>query len=556
MRELLLREDDFGGADVIVDFLEIDEPLEVGGQGGGRAGLRGGDQRSTMFLGPRRGGLDHLFDEADVEPGAFEEADEHAVFEIVGEAGGFIGVAQIVAPQIDDHPHGRRREKLVHVPAGIGDGFEDENRFEEEVWFYAPEETEGGGASLRVDEQIDGVLHQRVVGRDKANIFTRDRAGAIEGRQHPVLRNGGKALHVGVAGIKEQISRLVILESHPKVVEEIGEKRAEKRSGVDGADAVDDVGRDGGVEGVKFQQTVSALFHFQRKLAAELDGLGDEGVELGLANLGTAGAVVMGEGQEAGFEFFLIVVAAVERGLEGVEAAVIPLDDALLGAASDVGDINADRLGLSDTVEAADALFEEARVQREIEQDEVVGKLEIATLAANLGADEELRTVGLGEPRGLAVALHQRQAFVKEADLETDFLLQGGLEGDDLALGFADEEDLGRTLREQKGDEPVETRVLAEGVAERAVLAGFFGLEFAGNAREVREILAGVERGGTEFTFRKAGHRRAGIAKHDAAGAVLVEERLEQRFAGAGFRLGERTEVFGETRGIAVEDFF
>ena len=264
----------------------------------------------------------------------------------------------------------------------------------------------------------------------------------------------------------------------------------------------------------------------------------------------------MGEGEEAGLELVLVVVAAVEGGLEGVEAAVIPFDDAFLGAARDVGDVNADRLGLADPVEAADALLEETGIEGEIEEDEVVGELEVAALAADFGAEEELGAVGFGEPRGLAVALDEREALVKEGDLEVDFFLQGGLEGDDLALGFADEEDFGGTLREEEGDEPVEARVFAEGVAQRGVLAGFFGGELAGDAGEVREILAGVERGGAELARGEPRHRGAGVAEHDAAGAVLVEEGFEEGFAGAGPGLGEGAEVFGEAGGVAVEDFF
>jgi hypothetical protein len=165
------------------------------------------------------------------------------------------------------------------------------------------------------------------------------------------------------------------------------------------------------------------LLHFQRELAAEFGGLGDEGVELRPGDFSPP-AVVVSEREEAGFEFVLIVVAAVERGFEGIEAAVIPLDDALFGAAGDVGHVDADRLGLADTVEAADALLEETGIEREIEEDEVVGELEVAALAADLGADEELRAVGLGEPGGLAVALDEGQALVEEADFEADFFLQ------------------------------------------------------------------------------------------------------------------------------------
>jgi hypothetical protein len=141
--------------------------------------------------------------------------------------------------------------------------------------------------------------------------------------------------------------------------------------------------------------------------------------------------------------------------------------------------VDADGLSLADTVEAADALFKEAGVQREIEEDEVVGELEIATLAANLGANQELGAIGFCEPGGLAVALHERKAFVEEADFGAHFLLQGGFDGGDFAQGFADEEDLGGVVLFEKRDEPVEAGVVAERVTDVRIFAGFLGVEFA-----------------------------------------------------------------------------
>ena len=56
--------------------------------------------------------------------------------------------------------------------------------------------------------------------------------------------------------------------------------------------------------------------------------------------------------------------------------------------------------------------------------------------------------------------------LVEEADLEVGALLEGRLEGEDLALAAADEEDLGGGVFLEKGDEPVEAWVVFVGVAE------------------------------------------------------------------------------------------
>ena len=79
------------------------------------------------------------------------------------------------------------------------------------------------------------------------------------------------------------------------------------------------------------------------------------------------------------------------------------------GSAADaVGHMDVDGAGLADAVEAADALFQQLRIARQAEEHEVVGELEIPALAADFGADEDARALGIGEPGGVAVALEKR----------------------------------------------------------------------------------------------------------------------------------------------------
>ena len=53
-----------------------------------------------------------------------------------------------------------------------------------------------------------------------------------------------------------------------------------------------------------------------------------------------------------------------------------------------------------------------AGAPRQVVVHEVVAELEVAALAADLGADEHLRALGVAEAGHLAVALHQRQIAV------------------------------------------------------------------------------------------------------------------------------------------------
>ena len=66
--------------------------------------------------------------------------------------------------------------------------------------------------------------------------------------------------------------------------------------------------------------------------------------------------------EQAFAEGVAVFVAAVKRCLEGIEAVVIPLGGGFVGAANHEGDVDADRVGLPDTIETPDALFDEAGV--------------------------------------------------------------------------------------------------------------------------------------------------------------------------------------------------
>ena len=110
-----------------------------------------------------------------------------------------------------------------------------------------------------------------------------------------------------------------------------------------------------------------------------------------------------------------------ERGFEGVETAVVPFDQAFFAAAPQVGDMDPDRLGLADPVQPADALLEQAGIEREIEQDQAMRELKVAALAADLRANQELGPVRLGEPGGLRSRWTRGRPFVEQAGFDRHF---------------------------------------------------------------------------------------------------------------------------------------
>ena len=71
----------------------------------------------------------------------------------------------------------------------------------------------------------------------------------------------------------------------------------------------------------------------------------------------------------------------------------------------------------------------------------------------------------------------------------------------------------------------------------------------------MREIIFHREGDRAKFTPRKSRHRGTGIAKHHAAGAVLIEQGLQQSLARARPAFTERVEVLDEPFWVAVKNF-
>ncbi len=80
--------------------------------------------------------------------------------------------------------------------------------------------------------------------------------------------------------------------------------------------------------------------------------------------------------------------SAMQVLLERIQPLVIPARQQLRFGAGHPGDMDVDGPRLADSVEPSDALLEQLRVGRQIEEHQVVGKLEVPPLAADLRADQ------------------------------------------------------------------------------------------------------------------------------------------------------------------------
>ena len=58
-----------------------------------------------------------------------------------------------------------------------------------------------------------------------------------------------------------------------------------------------------------------------------------------------------------------------------------------------------------------------------------MSKLKIAPLAADLGTQQQPRTIRLGEPRGIAIPLQEREPFVEDACFDGQVTPEGLING-------------------------------------------------------------------------------------------------------------------------------
>src|SRR5690606_15075854 len=89
--------------------------------------------------------------------------------------------------------------------------------------------------------------------------------------------------------------------------------------------------------------------------------------------------------------------------------------------------VDGDVMGLADAVQTPDALLHRRGAPREVVVDQVVRELKVATLSADLGADEEARAFRIAEAGDLTVPLEEGELPVVAERLDavvTQLLLQ------------------------------------------------------------------------------------------------------------------------------------
>ena len=202
--------------------------------------------------------------------------------------------------------------------------------------------------------------------------------------------------------------------------------------------------------------------------------------------------------------------------LERVEPVVIPLREHLARRSRKVRNVDVNRRRLPDPVETPDALFEQLRVFRQVEKHEVMRKLEVATLAADLRAQKDAGSILLGKVSGVPIALNQSESFMENARIHCDFPLEKLDDLLDQLSCFADEQHFFLCVLFEESRQP-----------------SYFRVELA-SIRQFHEM---------RLALREPRERRAGIAKHHAARAERVQELADESLTRPAF-----VEVRGDAR--------
>ena len=450
---------------------------------------------------------------------------------------------QVVAVGIEQAAQCRRGQVTPQLQASRCHHLADEQQFEQHgtgLERLVLDQGDGGIAHGAGQHQVHAALHHRVFPGQELHIFARQRLGAVVGNGHTFV------VAQREAGVEHFFARLED-EGVLGVVFAVDAKGVEQRFHVDRQGELVVLLEDGFYQRLAFtraarvqlQQAIAAGVQFGFQALAFVTGVGDQAVP-GLA------VAAFEQRQQAWAELVLQGVAGRAGVEERVERFVVPLEQAFLRAALQVGDMQLDGVLLADTVQTADTLFQQVRVGRQVEHHQVVRKLEVAAFAADLGADQHLGAeLFIGKVGGCPVALQNAHALMEHRGRNAGAHAQGVFQ---VHGGFGvgtDDQHLGALEHFQGVDQPVDPWV----ETPPALVVGAVTLCLEGDLRvqlgflawrQLAVLLGHGHRVRVQLALREALDRRAGVTEQHSAGAVAVEQLTDQPRAGLGIAIADR----------------
>ena len=301
--------------------------------------------------------------------------------------------------------------------------------------------------------------------------------------------------------------RSQFLDANPKVVEHIQQVFLQIRLPLLLLNPADELLRRPGTERIDLQQAVPALFEESANGPARDRGPLQKVRQLLFGCGALRHREFQGQVMDGAAKLEQQFVAAFEVAFKGIQTLVIPARQDLLRAVREKWDMDLDVFGLSDAIQPSDALLEQLRIERKVKQDQVMRVLEVAAFTADLRTDQQPRSVGLGEPRGVAIPLQQRQSFMENSGVDGQVTSQRRIERLGLFNAVADQQYLLRSQLLQQFRQPKNPRVFRQ--IQRALqpcVADILSKLGGGTIQPVLRFEAGRQSGEVHGALRKAAY--------------------------------------------------
>ncbi len=338
-----------------------------------------------------------------------------------------------------------------------GNHFTDVNQFKQYgAWLerLVLDQGDGSIAHRTRQHQVHAALHHRVFPGDELHVFARQRLVAIVGDGHAfVVAQGEAGVEHFFARFEDQRVLRMVFAVDAKGVEQGFHVDRQGELIVLLKNRLNQRFTFTRTTGVKLQQTVAASVQLLLQTLALNPGFVDQCLPLLIVRR-------FKQRQQARAELMLQGVAGRAGVEERVQRFVVPLEQALLRAGLKVRHMQFDHVLLADPVQTADTLFQQVRVGRQVEQHQVMGKLEVATFTADFGTDQYLGAeFFVCEVGRSTVALKNVHAFVEHRRRNTGTHTQGVFQ---VHRGFsvgADHQHFGALEHFQGVDQPFDARV-------------------------------------------------------------------------------------------------
>ena len=177
---------------------------------------------------------------------------------------------------------------------------------------------------------------------------------------------------------------------------------------------------------------------------------------------------------------------------------------------------------LADTVQTTDTLFHKGGIQRQVEENQVMGKLEVTAFGTDFRCNQQVRAVFLAEVCGSLVAGHNRHVLMEHGECSlAHVFVQERFKSLNHLNRFANQEHLVVGVFLQELLEPHVTFVESPGIgiarAQETILlnvGGHVQIVFGSGIHHVAVIRIRVERNFIQHALRESTHALTGITEH------------------------------------------